>query len=88
MLQDIEGAALYRASSGERLGGFGALPQLSGVQASRNRIEGRWYPLRGSYDAVWGPESLGGDHLLVMRHEASSIRAGLVSYTLNRSPWW
>lgn len=83
MLQAIEGASLYRASSGERLGGFGARPQLSGAQASRDRIEGRWYPLRGSYDAVWGPESLGGDHLLVMRHEASSIRAGLLSYTLN-----
>jgi len=83
MLKAIEGAALYRESTAELLGGFGAMPQLSATMAKRDGAAGRWYALSNAYDAAWGGASLPGDQLLVIRHDADSIRAGLRSYVLN-----
>jgi adenylate cyclase len=83
MVKAIEGAALYRESTGELLGRFGAMPQLSAAVAGRDGAAGRWYRLSGAYDAAWGGDNLPGDHLLVIRHDAGSIREGLRRYILN-----
>lgn len=83
MVKAIEGAALFRESTGELLGGFGAMPQLSAAMAERDAASGRWYVLSNAYDAAWGGDSLPGDQLLVIRHDAGGIRAGLRSYVLN-----
>ncbi len=83
MLQGIEGAALYRQSSGALLGAFGQPPRLSSAEALRSGARGRWFPLLGTYDAVWTSSSLGGDHLLVIRHDAAGLREGLLGYILN-----
>lgn len=83
MVKAIEGAALYRESTGELLGGFGAMPQLSAAMVERDGTAGRWFAPNGAYDAAWGGDSLPGDLLLVIRHDAGSIKAGLRSYVLN-----
>jgi class 3 adenylate cyclase len=89
MVGGIQGAVLYRASSGERLGGFGAAPRLS-LAAARERIRapgaaaaGRWFPLDGTYEGVWGPATLQGDQLLIVRHHAGAIHSGLLEYFRN-----
>ncbi len=83
MVQSIRGASLYRASSGQLLGRFGESPRLSFADVRQHGTRQRWFPRAGSLDASWGPESLRGDHLLVVRHDAATIREGLARYIRN-----
>ena len=89
MVQGIEGAALYRAATGERLGGFGQAPRLSlaraaaRLSAAQDSRSGRWFPLAASFEGVWGPRQLGDDLLLVVRHDDGDLRRGLLEYVRN-----
>ncbi len=98
MVQGIEGAALYRSGTGQRLGGFGEAPRLSFAQAASlpaaRRAGGdagavgdgdgtRWFPLAASLEGVWGPQQLGDDLVLVVRHDDAPIRRGLTDYVRN-----
>ncbi len=83
MVRAIEGAALYRDSTGELLGRFGMAPEFSPAGAGLEGATGRWFPLSGAYDAAWGPASLRGDHRLVIRHADDSVLEGLRGYILN-----
>ncbi len=84
MVAALGGAALYRASSGERLGGFGTTPVLRPADLPSLASQGRWYPLEYAFDGFWGPESLrGADVVLVIRHNDASLRQGLQTYIRN-----
>jgi len=83
MVRAIEGAALYRDSTGELLGRFGVAPEFAPAALGLEGATGRWFPLNGAYDAAWGPASLQGDHRLVIRHADDSLREGLRGYILN-----
>ncbi len=83
MVRAIEGAALYRDSSGELLGRFGVVPEFSPAPSGPEGPTGRWFPLSGAYDAAWGPASLQGDHRLVIRHADDSLLEGLRGYIVN-----
>lgn len=84
MVAALSGASLYRASSGERLGGFGTAPVLRPADLPAGASQGRWYPLEYAYDGLWGPESLrGADVVLVIRHDDASLRQGLQTYIRN-----
>ncbi|MFY8147963.1 MAG: adenylate/guanylate cyclase domain-containing protein [Prochlorococcaceae cyanobacterium] len=84
MVAALSGAALYRASSGERLGGFGTAPVLRPGELTPGSPQGRWYPLAYAYDGFWGPDSLGGaDVVLVIRHDDAALRRGLQTYIRN-----
>ncbi len=83
MVAPITGAALLQASTGRRLGRFGAPPLLPLEEARRRAGKGRWFPLQGAYEGVWGRDALGKDLLLVVRHDAAGIRRDLASYVVN-----
>jgi class 3 adenylate cyclase len=83
MVRAIQGAVLYDGRSGRRLGGFGTPPQLPAAEALGGGMEGRWFPLHRSYEAIWGPRQLPGELVLVVRHDATALHHGLRSYVLN-----
>ena len=84
MVADLQGAALYRASSGELLGGFGSKPSLRSAAASDPSLQGRWFPGENAYDGLWRPEVLrGNDLVLIVRHNDAALRQGLLVYVRN-----
>jgi class 3 adenylate cyclase len=83
MVQNVQGAVLYRASTGQRLGQFGELPELTLAEATQDRSPDRWFYWQNNYSAVWNRQHLPGDNVLIINLDAREIRQDLITYILN-----
>jgi serine phosphatase RsbU (regulator of sigma subunit) len=72
----IQGGAVYQAS-GQFIGTFGNLPQLSLTQLGNNRPQrqGNFYD-----DIVWSGSQMKTNHTVIIRHDASSVQPELIAY--------
>ncbi|MBF2050694.1 MAG: PAS domain S-box protein [Elainella sp. C42_A2020_010] len=74
----VRGGTLYRAS-GELVGSFGEVPQLTLQQVQANRTA--LYDQRTAhYDAVWSLPPLADRYFLIIRHDASSVQRELLAF--------
>ena len=80
MLSNLRGGVLYRASDGQELGRFGEQPELSVNSLLQRQVSQQWFGWSNRFDAVWFPEDLGNDYILVLRHDARSLQHQFYDY--------
>jgi phosphoserine phosphatase RsbU/P len=77
---DILGGKLYR-SNGESIGTFGEQPELSFFKVSKTGVSGLKSRDGSRYDVAYTGFELPGDHMLILRHDASSLGRELSGFT-------
>ncbi len=83
MLEVIIGGTVYEPD-GEPVGRFGEPPALSLEEA--RQAAGKYYPQaeKARYDAAWAANLPDGDHIIVIRHNASTVRRDLYTFILRQ----
>jgi adenylate cyclase len=77
----ILGAALFD-TQGNLLSRFGEMPALSPIGAGDDQIQRQFYKNPARYDVAWPSDQFQGRYVLVVRHDASSLRPTLIRYAL------
>ncbi|NET30765.1 MAG: PAS domain S-box protein [Cyanothece sp. SIO1E1] len=75
----VLGAALYQ-SNGELVGVFGNSPQLSFEAVAKNQQAAFVDRGLNYYDAVWSMSPLEGKYVLIIRHDASSVKTEIYHF--------
>lgn len=75
----IMGGAVYR-SNGELVGTFGEPPRLTPEAAQRGETYFSQSPERWRYDAVWKAPLADDDYLLIIRHDAQSMKLAVYGF--------
>lgn len=78
---EILGGAVYLAS-GEQVGAFGSAPDLMPKGVLPGEVMILTAEEGGCYDVVWPAGMLETDHALVIRHDASAVKAELFAFAL------
>ncbi|GAB4367939.1 MAG: hypothetical protein Kow00121_06610 [Elainellaceae cyanobacterium] len=87
MLRMIEGGVLYR-DDGQQVGAFGELPKLSFAAAMAANTNKNWETIDrfsladNNYDVAWSIPRVGESYLLILRHDASGVRAEVYAFIL------
>ena len=69
----VLGGTLYK-QSGEKIGSFGEPPQLTLQDILKGWHEDRYLRRQDRYDAPWDMSPLGGQYVLIVRHDAAWVR--------------
>jgi adenylate cyclase len=77
------GAVLYRAADGRELGKFGEQPSLSFTSVTQQQVRQQWFHFEQRYEAVWLPDKLGQNYILILRQDALSIQQQFYAYIVN-----
>ena len=75
----VAGGALY-AMDGQLIGQFGEQPQLTFTQVKRRADKTNLNRSQQRYDAPWSMQPLQGKYVLIIRHDASSVRQELIEF--------
>jgi adenylate cyclase len=75
----ILGLSIYM-TNGQLVYTFGEPPEISLEQTKNERIFRKHYLDAKRYDVAWTNKSLGGNYILIVRHDASSVQSELYAF--------
>ncbi len=75
----ILGLSIYM-TNGQLVYTFGEPPEISLEQTKNERIFRKHYLDAKRYDVAWTNKSLGGNYILIVRHDAASVQSELYAY--------
>lgn len=77
----IRGGALYTAN-GTLIGEFGEVPYLTAEDVTHDDVK-RWLGVNQTrYDVAWPSDRFADQYILIIRHDATSVRDGMRQYAL------